>query len=334
MTKAKPPIQNNLNLSFNPHPLARNTHFQTIASSFIKVKAPHLLAASREMILNAGDGVRLQGFYSPQPEGKSRGLILLLHGWLGQANAVYVLATGEHLYRQGYSIFRLHFRDHGGTFHLNSGIFRSDLLDEAFSATQQIAALEPARPFHIIGASLGGSFALRLAWRHTQTPVPNMAQTIAINPSVNPYHTTLALDTSFFVYLAYFRRKWRRMFRNKKAAFPDLYPDIAAILAAPTTMTMTEAFTSFGPYATALDYLNSYAVTPQMMSELQSNVTIITAADDPIVPVADFAPFVGVSPWLHLAIQPYGGHVGFIDIFPLRHWLSEAATAILANSEF
>lgn len=176
---------------------------------------------------------------------------------------------------------------------------------------------------------MGGSFALRLAWRHAQTPIPNLAHTIAFNPAINPYRTTLALDTGPFIYLYYFRRKWRRAFKNKKAAFPHLYGDLSDVIAAPTTMSMTQAFVRYSPYPTAIDYLNSYAVTPEMMAALKSPVTIITAADDPIVPVADFYPLRRVSTHLQMFIQPHGGHVGFINVFPFRPWMNRAITTIL-----
>ena len=325
------PSNGSLNLSFQPNPLVRNRHVQTIASSLFNRKGPNLIASSQEMILDAGQGVRLQGFYSPQPNGQSKGLVLILHGWLGHANATYIITTGEYLYDQGYSIFRLNFRDHGDTHHLNPGIFRGDLLDEAFGAAQHIAELESNQPFHIIGASMGGSFALRIAWRHIRAPIHNLGQTIAINPSVNPYSTVLALDTGLPIYLAYFRRKWRQAFEKKKATFPDRY-DIAKVIAASTCMTMTEAFIPYSPHPNALVYLDSYAVTPEMMADLKSPVTIITAADDPIVPIADIEPFYNVSPYLNISIQPYGGHVGFIDIFPYRHWLNEAIVAILETT--
>ena len=319
------------NATFRPHPLARHRHFQTIMSSLYRQKGEHLRRATRERVLDAGEGVRLQGYYSPQPEGRSKGLALLLHGWLGSANANYIVATGERLYRHGYAVFRLNLRDHGDTHHLNPGMFRSDLLDEVFAALQQIAQLERDRPLHIIGSSLGGNFALRLAWRHSQTPLPNLGHTITVCPVLNPYQTTLSLDRGPRLYLNYFLRKWRRSMQKKKAAFPTLY-DFSEEMAAPTCLAMTEAFVAkYSPYPNVLAYFDSYTVAPEMMAALRSPVTIITAADDPIVPVADFYPFDDVSPYLQVHIQPYGGHVGFIDIFPRRHWSIETALTILDN---
>jgi uncharacterized protein len=321
---------NHLNLTFQPHPLARSPHFQTIISSAYRNKGAIMCQVAREMILEVSDGVQLQGFYSPQPGTSSKGLVLLLHGWLGHANASYNIAIGEYLYRHGYAIFRLNLRDHGDTHHLNPGLFRGDLLDEAFAAVQCIAQLESDHPFYIIGSSMGGNFAARLACRYSQTPLPNLKHTLAISPALNPYHTTLTLDSGPPFYLAYFRRKWRRSFLKKKAAHPALY-DFSEVLTARTCMAMTTAFVRFSPYDSPQAYFASYAVTPAMLATLQTPVTIITAIDDPVVPVSDFYDFRNLTPYLQLYIQPYGGHVGFIDLFPFRRWVGQAALAVLED---
>jgi predicted alpha/beta-fold hydrolase len=319
----------NLALIFNPHPLVRNRHFQTIVSSFYRNKGIALRQAAREMILDAGEGVRLQGYYSPQSEGQSKGLVLLLHGWLGSVNASYVVALGEYLYIRGYSIFRLNLRDHGNTHHLNPEIFRSDRLEEVFVATQRIAQLESDRPLHIIGNSLGGNFALRLAWRHSQTPLPNLEHTITFCPVLNPYHTTLSMDNGPLIYLAYFRRKWRRGLRKKQAISPLKY-DFSAEIAAPTCMAMTETFVRrYSPYADAKAYFDTYTITPAMMAHTQTPITIVAAADDPVIPVEDFHALCGLTANLQVHLQPYGGHVGFINILPFQLWSCEATLSIL-----
>lgn len=323
----------NLKLTFKPHPLARHFHFQTIVSSLKLPKNTLVQQTARELTLDAGAGVRLQGFYSAQPAQPSKGLVLLIHGWLGSAEASYNTVIGEHLYRHGYAIFRLNLRDHGQTSHLNPDLFRGDLLDETFNAAQQIAQLEPDRPFHLVGTSLGGSFALRIAWRHLRTSLPNLKHTIAICPPLDPYRTTLALDNGPSIYLAYFRDKWRKAYRQKKAAFPDRY-DFAEELAAKTCLAMTQAFVRHhSPYSDELAYFKSYTITPEMMAALRTPTTIIAAQDDPVVPIASFDSFFNLSPYCQLYPQAYGGHVGFIDLFPFRYWTSEAVLAILNHNQ-
>ena len=325
---------NHSNLTFTPHPLVRNCHFQTIVASLYSRKGRTMQQAAQEMILDAGTGVRLQGYYSPQPKGDSKGVTLLLHGWLGSANSNYVLTIGEYLYRRGYAIFRLNLRDHGDTHQLNPAPFRGDLLDEVVAATRQIAQLEADGPLHLIGASLGGNFALRLAWRHAQSPLPNLEHTVAICPVLNPHHTTLQLDQGYWLYLAYFRRKWRRSMQQKQTLFPHLH-DFSAEISASTCLEMTEIFVrNHSPYPDALTYFKQYTVTPAMMAILRSPTTVLPAVDDPIVPIADFRPLAeleSTNSLLRLRVQPYGGHVGFIDILPLRFWLGEAVLTILES---
>ena len=324
-------IHDQFNLTFKPRWLARNRHFQTIFSSYYRRHGTAMQQAAQEMILDAGNGVRLQGYYSPQSTSHSRGMVLLLHGWLGSINASYVVTLGEYLFHQGYAIFRLNLRDHGDTHQLNPGPFRGDLLDEVFAAIRWIAQLDIEQPLHLIGASLGGNFALRLAWRHSQTPLPNLQHTITICPVLDPHQTTLQLDNGYWLYLAYFRHKWRRSMRRKQALFPNLY-DFSAEIAAQKCMDMTEIFVrNHSPYPNALAYFKNYTVTPEMMLALRSPTTLIPAVDDPIVPIKEFRPFSDLTSQLKVYVQPYGGHVGFIDIFPVRHWICEAVLAILAS---
>jgi len=328
-SQRNPKTTNSFKLIFDPHPLARNRHFQTIVSSMKPHPNPILQQTSKTLILDAGDGVRLQGYYAPQPQSQQvKGLVLLLHGWLGHAHATYILALGERLYQSGYSLFRLNLRDHGHTHHLNPGIFRSDMLTEVVNAAQRVSALDPDRPLHLVGASLGGNFALRIAWQQSQTALFRLGHTIAICPVIDPHATTLALDNSP-IYLTYFRRKWRQTFKIKQQLFSDLY-NFEAEIKSKSCMAMTERFIKrYSPYPNAQSYFRQYAITPAMLGRVRSPTTIITAADDPVVPVADFYPLRNVSPQVAISIQPYGGHVGFIDIFPYRHWLNQAVLSIL-----
>lgn len=288
------------------------------------------LKASREVLLHLAGGVRLQGIYTPQPAGRAKGLVLFLHGWLGSAQSNYAVRIGDFLFQQGFSFFRLNFRDHGGTHGLNQAVFRADRLAEIFEAAQQIAEFEADRPFHLVGASMGGNFALRLAWQHSQSPIPNLGHTVAICPVIDGYQATLAIDRQP-LYLPYFRRKWRAMLAQKKEVFPEL-ANFSEAVSARSCLAMTEAFVrQHSPYPDAISYFASYAVKPAMMMTLRTPVTIIAAADDPIIPAADFEPFSGLDGLLHLAVQRYGGHVGFVDIAPFRLWIEQAILTVLAD---
>ena len=321
----------NVDLNFKPHWLLRNPHVQTIVGSRMSTRPGLMSQAGQAMLLTVGaegQTVRLTGVYSPHPPETRRGLVLLLHGWLGSIEATYMLNRGEFLYRQGYSIFRLNMRDHGGTVGLNEGLFHGGLIEEVFQAAHQVAALEPDGPFYVIGFSMGGNFALRVAWQHACDPIPNLERAVAISPSADPARVTKALD-KHWVYRDYFRRKWRKNLLEKQRAFPDLY-DFRQVFEQKTCAVMTDVLVDeFSSFPDAAAYYETYGFTVDKLRPVNIPITILTAADDPIIPVESFSAYKGINPNLTLHITPHGGHVGYINLFPIRCWLNQALLVLL-----
>jgi hypothetical protein len=307
---------------------------QTIFGS-LKLRAAgknEMIDASREVITDAGDGTRLLGCHSRQQGRPPRGLIVLIHGWEGSSDSTYVLSTGRFLFRRGYDIFRLNLRDHGRSHHLNRGLFHGALTGETALAVGNIARLLPDHPCYLIGFSLGGNFALRIALRQSEFPIPNLRRAFSISPALDPYRSTLAIDQSLPIYRSYFLAKWKRSLRRKELCFPDLYR-FEKILHHKTCMALTEAimpwYTEYGGYR---DYFSRYTLTGNALASLAFPVTIITSADDPVVPVEDFRRLPR-NRHLDLSIQPYGGHCGFLDPFPFGCWYERNIAETLEREE-
>jgi len=284
---------------------------------------------------------RLHGYYTPALTlFGSRGLVLLLHGWEGCSHSVCNLITTDTLNRAGYAVFRLNVRDHGPRRHLdpyalNPGFFMGTIFDEIVVATQHIAEMAGELPFYIVGASMGGNQALRLAIRHTQTPFHNLAKVVAINPAINPQRCAAALDARP-PYLRYFRRRWLASLLAKQRLFPDHY-DFTPLRKIPRIQEMTAWVLEhygeqFGGYRTLEDYFRGYAVLGDAFHDLAVPTTIITSADDRIVPVEDFYALTP-HPLLHLEVHDMGGHVGYVNLFPLQHTLPRLMLAALQRSE-
>jgi predicted alpha/beta-fold hydrolase len=157
---------------FRPPFGLRSGHVQSlIASSFIRRRAvlgrsAALQQAPEVWTLDGGDGVRLQGLYSAQP-GASRGLAVLLHGWEGSVNSNYMLANGARLFAEGFDVFRLNFRDHGDTHHLNPGLFHSCRIDEVVNSLGELQRRLDSPRWCLAGYSLRRNFPC--AWRCGRT---------------------------------------------------------------------------------------------------------------------------------------------------------------------
>jgi hypothetical protein len=298
---------------------------------------PLLIDAGADRSLQShGQRVRLLGYYgrSLSPTYR-RGLVLLLHGWNGCSHSEYNQLLGDALLRAGYDIFQLNLRDHGPGLHvdpyaLNVGMFHGALIDEVVAATEQIAALSSDAPFFIVGASMGGSFAVRLALRQATANFRNLCHVIAICPALNPERAVQAIDRNP-IYRNYFRRKWLTSLLSKERYFPDVY-DVAPLLKIERIHEMTEWWAPrYTGYESAQDYYAHYTVYPQDFDGLEMPTTIITAADDPVIPALDFYA-LPQHPQLDVRIYPTGGHVGFVDVFPVRHYLPQIVRSIIEQT--
>lgn len=315
-------------LAFQPPALLRNPHLQSLlASSKLRGKLarkrfPAFGGRAESVILECGQGVRLLGFHSAADgPGPSRGLVVLIHGWEGCAHSSYMLAIGGRLQSAGYEVFRLQLRDHGDTHHLNEELFHSCRLDEVVGAVAAIAARYPARPMLIGGFSLGGNFSLRVAQRATAAGLP-LVGAVAVCPPIDPKHTLEAIEGAPFMYEWYFIRKWTRSLKRKQALYPDRYR-FEDWLRRPTLRDLTDRlvrqYTDFGH----LDrYLGGYSIAGDRLAGLDLPLTLVAAADDPVIPVSDFRALVP-APKTELLLSNHGGHCGFIQGARLESWIED-----------
>lgn len=307
-------------MPFNPPFPLKSAVVQTVmASAGLRALGPNpMLSAARETVVTSGNGVRLLGYMSRQPRPHDNGLVILLHGWEGSSRSTYIRTTGRSLFAKGYDVFRLNFRDHGPSHHLNPGIFYAVLLDEVFDAVRQITEAEARRPVFLAGFSLGGNFALRVARKCAADPIPGLRQVMSISPVLDPDKATDRIDGNRFI-LAYFLKKWRRSLRFKQRCFPERY-DFDGLLNIGNIREMTEQLLiRYSDFDSARAYFREYTLLGDDLQSIAVPTTIITAADDPIIPVDDFYG-LHLSGTTRLLVQPHGGHNGFLEGWRLKGW--------------
>lgn len=315
---------------FAPQPWLRGRHLQSILPSFpgrralVERRARPLRQAARELLLDGGEGVRLQGFHSPS-EGRS--LVVLLHGWEGSADSLYILSLGQALFAQGYDVVRLNLRDHGDTHHLNSELFHSCRLPEVLGAVRSLQQRFPSQQVSLVGFSLGGNFMLRVA---AEAPRVGLAlrRVVAISPVLNPENSLAALDSGFFLYRWYFVRKWIRSLRRKQRAWPGRF-EFGDLLESRALGPMTqELVLKHTDYPDLASYFRGYSITGERLALLQVPSTIVMAEDDPIIPAADLVHLARPEALKVIATKT-GGHCGFFESFTSPGWIERLVLAEL-----
>lgn len=285
-----------------------------------------LESGSNAHVLDCGHGVRLEGLHTPQrrPEG-SRGLIVILHGWLGSAQSVYVARAAARLVAQGFEVFRLNFRDHGDTHTLNSGPFHCCCLNEVAGAIRAIVRkYRPAR-LGILGFSLGGNFALRLARRAASERIP-IACVVAVCPVLNGASSLEAVERAPRAYSEYFLGYWRESLNRKRAAFPgeNIFSDREMKLGLRSLLDLLAR--RHAGRASLNDYFDAYAIHSNTLEKVDIRTHLLVSADDPVIPPEGFNS-LKLSEQVALDLVPAGGHCGFVHSWTLRSWMDDYVVA-------
>lgn len=312
--------------NFTPPIPLRSPHLQTILAStrprrlLVESRARHVQAASREIVLDCGQGVRLH-CTSCQGHGDSRGLVILIHGWEGGSSSSYMLSAAARLFDAGFTVFRLNLRDHGDSHGLNRELFNSTRLSEVIGALKAIIRSQKPQPVFVAGFSLGGNFALRLGLKGPEAGV-KLNAIAAVCPLINPATATTRLEDKLPLYHDYFVKKWKRSLQKKLALFPDL--DNAGILM--RCRSLRAMHDHFVPrhtdYPTTTAYFAAYTLSASMLERLPIPCHIIAADDDPITTTSDLDT-IGHPPSLSFCRTRYGGHCGFLKDYALRSWADD-----------
>lgn len=301
---------------FRPPRWLRSPHVQSALGSLPprrRLGAAKLAAAgacATPLQIAAGDAV-LQAFHVAIPRQSPLGQVLLLHGWEGSHRSSYIQHGTAALLAAGFAVIQLNFRDHGDTHHLNPGVFHSCRLDEVVQAAVQLQQQFPAPFWGVAGFSLGGNFALRLALASGHVGL-QLDEVLAVCPVVHGGRGMAALESGLPFYHWYFMRKWRASLRRKAEVYPGAFPLEASLRhrrMTDLTRWLVESCTDFD----SLDaYFEGYSIADDRLSALSVPGAILTSADDPVIPVADFHG-LRLPASLELQISPWGGHCGFLE---------------------
>ncbi|MEM9620149.1 MAG: alpha/beta fold hydrolase [Pseudomonadota bacterium] len=297
-----------------------NPHLQTVMSSVArKMLLPRreaaFLEAAEEHIVEV-DGVRLMvhaNLHEHQP------LIMMIPGWLGNSRSSYVLSCAKALYEAGYSVARINLRDHGDTAHLNQGLFNSALIDEVVTLSQQLPEQFNSRGAGLIGYSLGGNFALRVA-----RAIPNLP-VLAICPAIAPANTMTTIDRNV-VYQRYFVQKWRASWTAKQNAFPEIY-NVSDAFKLTTVASLTDYFITYhSGFPTASEYFAAYDLSGSALEGVSAQ--ILAARGDPIIPYQQYQNLPGS---INIELTDKGGHGAYLESWNLASWADRYAVEHFAQ---
>jgi predicted alpha/beta-fold hydrolase len=294
---------------FRPLPFLGNPHVQTLLGALLP--GPRFLYATREHPVSLPDGDQLLLHDSFPPGWREGGrIVLLIHGLGGCHRSAHVQRLARLLAGRRLRVVRIDLRGVGRGMALARRPYHGGLSADVRAALAAMHAWSPRSPLAMVGLSLGGNLALKLAGEAADDPVPGLDRVVALSPPIDFIRCAalLAQPRNRF-YECYYLRHLLAQLRRRQRHFPA-----APHLIFPHRMSMRlfdDLFTAptWG-FTGAEDYYRRASSLP-LLERIKIPSLVLTARDDPFIAVQPFEDLLR-STSLKIHIIDRGGHVGFI----------------------
>lgn len=239
--------------------------------------------------------------------------LIALHGLNGSSDVHYMRGLASKAFARGLNVVRLNQRNCGNTEHLSAGLFHSGLTADAAHVIHELTTIDRLPSLGVAGYSLGGNLALKLAAEYGDHAPPTLSAVAAVSPIIEVAACVGALERRANVFYQWnFVRELKRRLRRKGRHYPGRY-DLTRLRELRTVRDFDEAYTAphFG-FRSAADYYHRVSAL-RIIHRVRVPALIVTAADDPFVPVELFhSPAIASNPSVQLRICRHGGHCGFV----------------------
>jgi predicted alpha/beta-fold hydrolase len=295
--------------AFRPLPLLSNPHLQTVLGHILP--GPVLREPTREHVvwLPDGDGLVLHDNVPPgwPPGGR---IVVLIHGLSGSAHSMQVQRMAVRLLKLGSRVVRLDMRGAGRGVRLARRAYHGGRTEDIRAVFAEVHHWSPTSSLGMLGVSLGGNLALKLAGEAGDVPVPGLDRVAALGPPIDMVRCARLLTRpGNRIYEKNFLRDLLFEAEQRHRHFTDLPP-----LRLPRRLTMRifdDLYTApCWEFNDAVDYYRRASSLP-FIERITVPTLILTARDDPFIAVEPFER-LKVPDNITLRILPRGGHLGFI----------------------
>ncbi len=316
---------------FEPHPLVKGAHAQTILGRYIGGERLELPARSHQVALPDGDRLLVlesvpAGWEPPMPAA------VLVHGLAGCAEANYMVRVSQRLLHLGVRVIRMNLRGSGDGFGLARQIYHAGRSEDLREVVRWLHPRIEDSPIALIGFSLGASLVLKAGIESANDPLPGLDCLLAANAPVDLVHCShLMRLPENRVYNWNFVRWLRTMVDRLHRHFPDLGP--TRLEGVRTLYEFDDRYTApRGGFDSALDYYTRCSVK-STLGRITLPGLVVHAMDDPFIGAEPFRN-IDNPPGLTVELERHGGHLGYLSRSPwmgTRRWLDSRLSSWLSR---
>lgn len=298
---------------FHPHPLVANAYVMTFAGSLHRREPPALQQSGVERVFHTtGDNAVLARCH--WHEDRDRPVMLLIHGLIGDLDSGYVIGTAEKAWARGFHVIRVNARSCGGTEELAADSYHGGLTEDVEAVAREVVAQDGVSRVYLVGYSLGGNMALKLAGELGEESPSWLAGTATMSPCLDLELSSATLGKSLFGRLCerrFLRELGLIVRRRKRLRDPAL--DIQGLESIRTLRAFDDRYTGpMGGFVDADDYYRQ-ASAISFLPQVRVPSLLLAARDDPLVPFSTFErPEITRNPAVTVIATDRGGHTAHI----------------------
>lgn len=296
-------------MQFRPFPLLANAHVQTIVGNLLSLaKEPR--STTRLVALPDGDRLALE-VSTPDSWRETDPTVALLHGLCGSHRSTYLVRIAGKLVQAGVRAVRLNLRGNGSGAGLARRPYHAGCSDDVRVALESLRAEAPRSPLSLVGFSLGGNIALKLAAELGPDGPALVERVVGVCPAVDLLAGWQRISKQPLYHRHFVRLLLREMHRRHAVSgepFPQLSPWVSLF-------DFDDRYTApHWGHAGAQAYYEA-ASARHVLSRIGIPCRVLLADDDPIVDSSTFDR-VTLPAGAELVRTPRGGHLGFVGAPP------------------
>ena len=306
---------------FKPHHLLRSGHAQTLAGAFLPWRRTTYRAVQHRITLPDGDTLIIHDDCPATWEPGDRS-VLLMHGLAGCHLSGYMIRVSSRLFERGIRTFRLDLRGSGAGAGLARRPYHAGCSDDVLHVIRFVQQLCPESSICPIGFSLSGNVLLKLLGEAPERVPEAVGRAMVLNPPIDLRGCVKELGR--FVNRIYDRHFVSQLHRNlmaRKRSLPGV--EIPDPFQPKRLYDFDDQYTApVAGFDSADDYYARCSAA-QFLSGIIVPTLILTARDDPLVPVASFEQ-ARCSDSVVVHVAEGGGHLGYVarsGSDPDRRWM-------------
>lgn len=226
----------------------------------------------------------------------------------------------------GYAVHRVNIRGCGGTEGWCQTLYHAGLTSDLRA---YLTSLRGRGPVTVVGYSLGGNVALKLAGELGESAPDLLHSVAAVSTPLDLAACVVALGKrSNFLYQERFVSRMRDRLAERRRLQPEAFESVFArtdVNAVRTVFDFDDRITAphFG-FGDAPNYYRTQS-SQNFLERIRIPALLLTAQDDPLVPFAVYShPAITANPHIRLEAPAHGGHVAFLARQTPRFWADEA----------